>query len=270
MKTNTSIKWQVLRNGIEKYLVKNFKIFVPSSAGNYRILGAHTFVSINIIFPLISKLLKTLKLAPNICKVQKFYNKKKNFDNVERIKNYFNKYQSDKSTTHNYHLVYGSLFKNKKKIKKILEIGLGTNNEKLISNMGKFGKPGASTKAFRDFFENAKVYGADIDKKILFKDHRIKTYYVDQTNIKSLEKLFNKVGKNFDIIIDDGLHAPYANISVIITALNKLKKNGWLVIEDIPKIAKPIWETICCLINLKHYSVLIETKNTYLFLINKK
>ena len=70
------------------------------------------------------------------------------------LKFYFNKYKSDKSLNHNYHLIYGALFPDTNKVKKILEIGLGTNNEKLISNMGKNGSPGASVRAFRDFFKN--------------------------------------------------------------------------------------------------------------------
>ena len=54
--------------------------------------------------------------------------------------------------------------------------------------MGKYGKPGASVKAFRDFFSNANIYGADIDKEILFKEHKISTFYVDQTNINTLNQ----------------------------------------------------------------------------------
>ena len=65
-------------------------------------------------------------------------------------------------------MIYSSLFKNKDRVSKVLEIGLGTNDENLISNMWKYGKPGAAVKAFRDFFKKAKIYGADIDKKILF------------------------------------------------------------------------------------------------------
>ena len=52
------------------------------------------------------------------------------------------------SYVHNYHLVYSALFKNKNNVKKILEIGIGTNNTKLISNMGQNGIPGASLRAF--------------------------------------------------------------------------------------------------------------------------
>ena len=34
--------WLILRKGVEKYLVKNFSIYVPSSAGDSKILGFHT------------------------------------------------------------------------------------------------------------------------------------------------------------------------------------------------------------------------------------
>ena len=50
-------------------------------------------------------------------------------------------------------------------------------------------KPGASLKAFRDFFEKSKVYGADIDRKILFKDKRILTEYVDRTDLEVYKKI---------------------------------------------------------------------------------
>ena len=39
--------------------------------------------------------------------------------------------------------------------------------------------------------------------------------------------------QNFDIIIDDGLHNNYANINLFINSINKLKKNGIYIIEDV-------------------------------------
>ena len=75
-----------------------------------------------------------------------------------------------------------SLFSQKKNsVTNIFEIGLGSINTKIVSNMGKFGKPGASLRAFRDFCPNAIIYGADIDQSILFKEERIKTL-VEQIN----------------------------------------------------------------------------------------
>jgi len=265
-----STLWLILRNGVEKYLVKNFQLFVPSSAGNSKLLGLHTKICIIAIFPLLSQLINILNIKLKNQKAAIFCKEKKKVQESELLKKYFNKYGSDKSSVHNYHFIYSSLFKNKNKIKKVLEIGLGTDDENLISNMGRYGKPGASVRSFRDFFKNAKIYGADIDKKILFKEQRINTLYVDQTDQKSLENLFKKIGKQFDLIIDDGLHAPYTNLNVIISSLNYIKKNGWIVIEDIPLKAKPIWDVINLIISYRHHCKLILAKSSYVFLINKK
>ena len=269
MKTKFSTKWLVLKSGIEKYLIKNFDIFVPSSAGNFKTLGNLTKLNINQIFPLLSKLLLSLKIKINIVPVKKFNRNINSKNNSKLLKKLFNKYQSDKSKTHNYHLIYGSLFKKRTEVKKVLEIGLGTNNENVISNMGKYGKPGASVKAFRDFFSNANIYGADIDKEILFKEHKISTFYVDQTNINTLNKLFKKIGNNFDLIIDDGLHASNANISVILSSLEFVKKNGYLIIEDIPFKTKHIWEVVNFILSTKYKTTLIKTKQCFVFIIKK-
>ena len=51
----------------------------------------------------------------------------------------------------------------------LLEIGLGTNNPKIVSSMGLKGKPGASIRAFKEIYINASIYGADVDENILFK-----------------------------------------------------------------------------------------------------
>ena len=48
--------WLILRKGVEKIPCKNFNIYVPSSAGDSKILGFHTKISIITIFPLLSRL----------------------------------------------------------------------------------------------------------------------------------------------------------------------------------------------------------------------
>ena len=68
----------------------------------------------------------------------KKFNKNINSKNDSKLlKKIFNEYQSDKSKTHNYHLIYGSLFKKRTEVKKVLEIGLGTNNENYSFKHGK-------------------------------------------------------------------------------------------------------------------------------------
>lgn len=104
-------------------------------------------------------------------------------------------------------------------MKNILEIGIGTNNTDIISNMGKEGTQGASLRAFRDYFKSANIFGADFDKRILFKEKSISTMYVDQTDPESLDKLFIRINKKFDLIIDDGLHAIHTNLNTVIAGL---------------------------------------------------
>lgn len=241
-------------------------MYAPSVAGDSNLKGKHTIKTINSIFPLILKLILTLKIKPKIIN-SKSFNKSKN--ETKKIKKLFNFYGSDKARIHDYHLIYSSIFSKKLKVKKILEIGLGTDNENFLSNMGKHGKPGASLRAFRDYFKNSKIYGADIDKDILFNEHKIKTTFVDQTNQHSMRLLFKKFGSNFDLIIDDGMHSPLANLIFLIESIKHLKKGGSLIIEDISPNSLIIWKIISIIINLKFKNVLIKSKSAYVFIVYK-
>jgi len=162
------------------------------------------------------------------------------------------------------------LLTHREEISNILEIGLGTNNTDLVSSMGKEGMPGASLRAFRDFCMNAEIMGADIDKRILFKEDRIKTFYVDQTSNISLDNLKEKFSNKFDLIIDDGLHSPDANINTIRIATTLIKKGGSIVVEDINSKAIDIWITISNLLPTNIYkSQIIEAEGALLFLIQR-
>lgn len=153
---------------------------------------------------------------------------------TDELGDLFARHGSDKSTEHDYYEVYGSLLDGKRNDPlRILEIGLGTNNLAFQSNMGLGGRPGASLRAFRDWAPNAEVSGADIDRGVLFEEERVKTYFVDQTDTASLADLASKVGGSFDLIIDDGLHLPHANLNTIEALLPLLKPSGAMVIEDI-------------------------------------
>jgi len=144
-----------------------------------------------------------------------------------------NAHGSDKNSTHVYHTFYSTIMKPVMSIT-ILEIGLGTNNTDVPSNMGAAGRPGASLRAFRDYLPLARVFGADIDHRVLFSEDRIATTVVDQLSAPSLASLPARLGvTGFDIIIDDGLHAIGANINVIAHMLPVVNPGGYLVIEDI-------------------------------------
>ena len=155
-----------------------------------------------------------------------------------RLTKLMNLYGSDKggrNNHHNYSEYYSELFFNKRKeIKNFLEIGLGTNNVNMASNMGIEGVPLASLRAWRDYFENANIYGADIDRDILTDEDRIKTFFVDQTNPETIKSLFQSIGVDeFDIILEDGLHEYSANICFFENSIKYLSSNGIYIIEDV-------------------------------------
>jgi len=136
---------------------------------------------------------------------------------------------------HTYSIYYHAIFNlSRENIKNVFECGLGTNNPNIKSNMTISGTPGASLRVWRDYFFNAKIYGGDIDKEILFEEERIKTFYVDQLNSNSIKSMWQNIEvESFDIIIDDGLHEPDANYNFFINSFHKLKKNGIFIIEDV-------------------------------------
>ena len=137
--------------------------------------------------------------------------------------------------SHSYTDYYTLLFLNSKdNIKLVFECGIGTNNPNLISNMGVNGKPGASLRMWEDYFPNASIYGADIDKYILVNEGRIKSFFLDQLNPKTINKFWKIVDKsNFHIMIDDGLHTFEAGKCLFENSISKLSSNGYYLIEDV-------------------------------------
>jgi SAM-dependent methyltransferase len=183
------------------------------------------------------------------------------------LKEIFDSYGCDKSRNHDYHYVYGAVLKSLGPISSMLEIGLGTTNTDVVSNMGKIWVPGNSLRAFREYLPETTIYGADVDNRILFEEERIKTYFVDQTDMSTITALSEKLPGKLDLIIDDGLHAPNANLAILIFALDKLKPGGWLVIEDISEEATPIWKVVSSLLPTQYASHLIEAKGGMVFAV---
>jgi hypothetical protein len=145
-------------------------------------------------------------------------------------------HQNITASWHNYTTFYYSIFKNLQyNPLRIFELGLGTNNTNLPSNMGANGRPGASLYGWSEFFPNSNIFGADIDTGILFNTDKIHTFYCDQTNPDVIKSMWNEplLQENFDIIIEDGLHTFNANICFFENSIHKLKSNGYYIIEDI-------------------------------------
>jgi SAM-dependent methyltransferase len=143
--------------------------------------------------------------------------------------------------------VYGCLDFDRSKIGAVLEIGIGSNDPKMPSSMGRNGVPGASLLLWRELFPNAQVIGADFDKKILMNAERISSFFVDSTNSKSIEDMLGAISQtlevnDFDLIIDDGLHTPEANLRNFRVLNESLRPGGFYVIEDIDASWAPMFD----------------------------
>lgn len=183
------------------------------------------------------------------------------------------KYGSDKAARHEYHKLYGYFLGDwRDRALSLLEIGIGTRNPTIPSNMGKYGQPGASLRAFRDWGQQFNVFGADIDSTVLFQETRINTFLVDQRDNKSLQLLASNFDKHsIDIIIDDGLHEPWANINTLNLSFDLLKPGGFLFIEDIREEHLRVWDIASCLLSRLGADWfdfrLVRCRETYVFVL---
>jgi hypothetical protein len=253
-------------------VTQSMGLYSPHSAGSYQDRAALTIQTINQIFPFMSSFASYINEGKYPTqKIEDVFPFSEENDKVSNgIKVLFDKYGSDKGTTHDYFKIYGPILANSDSIKAVFEVGLGTNNTDVVSHMGKAGRPGASLRAFRDWCPNAQVFGADVDKRVLFAEERIKTFYVDQTNPQTFEDLRPELPQEFDLIIDDGLHSPNANILTLQFGLSKVKVGGWVVVEDIGYIVIPFWETVAAMMPKEKYEIhIIRTKAAVMFAVKR-
>lgn len=132
-------------------------------------------------------------------------------------------YKTDKGPTyHNFVEFYERYFESIRfDVKKILEIGIGPEE-------------GSSLLMWRDYFENAMVYGIDIKD---FKEQydgkgNVKTFQMDQGDRESLINFVTEHGP-FDIIIEDGSHMQHHQQLNLAWLYPYVKKGGFFVIEDL-------------------------------------
>lgn len=148
-------------------------------------------------------------------------------------------YGSDKDLN-GYTSVYHTLFDNlKTQPIRFLEIGIGTMIPNVNSSMVGYARPGyqpgGSLRAWRDYFANGEIHGADVQEDTQFHDEpRIKTHLCDSTQKEKVVALMNTLGnEKFDIIIDDGSHNDNDQLSTLTNFYPYLKDNGIYIIEDI-------------------------------------
>jgi hypothetical protein len=251
-------------------VLSEFPLFTPSGAGVYAQRASLTIKTIQNAFPFLESFSAQTGHSPlSLVPVESLATTPGDIATVEELKKTLDAHKSDKARKHNYHHLYGTVLKNRNAVTAVLEIGLGTNNTDVVSNMGKGGVPGASLRAFRDFFPNANIYGADVDARILFTEERIKTFYVDQTNLASCEELAKQIPEELDLIIDDGLHSIDANIAILGMSLPKIKKGGWVIIEDIAHNTLPFWQVVTALLPTNYKATIYQANDALMFAVTK-
>jgi len=252
-------------------LLREFPLYRANMDGNYKTKAKVAGNGIRTLIPLLSQLSSTAgHPLPKPINIKAFAEDEASKTAAHKLEELFNLHGSDKSSLHDYHWLYGMILKESTEAAAILEIGLGSNNIEVPSNMGAEGKPGASLKAWKAFCPNAIIFGADVDTGILFQEERIQTFFVDQTDAKTLAELGSQISQPLDLIIDDGLHSVDANVQTLIFSLVHVKIKGWIVIEDIPEEAQTLWQLIGTLLPADQYnSHLITAKNAMIFAVQR-
>jgi hypothetical protein len=95
-------------------------------------------------------------------------------------------------------------------------------------------KKGGSMVLWRELFpESATIWGLDINPDVptFSRDAGIKVLVLDSTDVAEVGASLR--GRRFDIIIDDGLHTPHAQLATFTALYPFLEPTGIYIIEDV-------------------------------------
>ena len=168
--------------------------------------------------------------------------------NRESLAECFARYGSDKTAngyTPTYERIFGPI---RDDSIELLEIGIGTMIPNVPSSMvyvyGEDGayRPGASLRAWRDYFQYGLITGGDVQNDCLFSDHRIETKLFDSTDKTACDAALGP--QRYNIIIDDGLHTADANIATFRNLWPRVEPGGWYIIEDVHAPLSNMWKSI--------------------------
>ena len=127
---------------------------------------------------------------------------------------------------------------------RVFEMGIGSNDTTVPSNMGAAGRPGASLRGWKAFLPKAQIFGADIDRKALFSEERIQTFYCDMTKPDQVAAMWKEpaLARSLDLMVEDGLHVFDAQVTFFENSVQKLAKGGVYIIEDVAAKEIPRFE----------------------------
>jgi SAM-dependent methyltransferase len=128
--------------------------------------------------------------------------------------------ESDKFYWHRYIDFYEQVFATLHRVTSILEFGV---------------LEGDSIRWLADRFPEAKIVGCDI---VPVRDAwptspNIEYVTIDQGSVPQLRTLFERLGRSFDLVIDDGSHEPVHQRNCLVESLPYVRPGGIYVIEDI-------------------------------------
>lgn len=203
----------------------------------HRLLKAKLFLKIYILLILPVQYLLNLIYLPKKTNLDLIENRLKflNNYNLSEIFSYFNsdkgnefedqyvqpyKRKKIKIKGHGYAKFYEKYFKNLKELPiKILEIGSFHGN--------------ASAGLFF-YFRKAEIYGADIFPDLFrYKSQRLKSFYVNSSDEKSIKNNILKKEILFDVIIEDASHSHKDQIISLFLLFKTLNTKGIFIIEEL-------------------------------------
>lgn len=157
------------------------------------------------------------------------------------IDDLLNGHASDKQSQNGYAPIYHALFKHlRDRPITLLEIGIGTMIQGAYCSM--YGhdlpgyRPGASLRAWRDYFINGVIHGVDVQPDTMIRDEsRIHTAICDTTDAEAVKQFLVRTA-GFDIIIDDGAHIADLQLKTLRNVYPGLRTNGLYVIEDVNRV----------------------------------
>jgi hypothetical protein len=150
----------------------------------------------------------------------------------------FSAHGSDKDSN-GYSSLYTALFTHLRESSvSLLEVGIGTMIPGAHSSMKNYMPdsytPGASLRAWRDFFQNGEIHGMDIAPDCMLSEQRISTHLCDSTCPNSvLAWTQANPDLSFDIVVDDGSHWGEHQLATLQHLFPLVKPGGYYVIEDV-------------------------------------
>ena len=209
----------------------------------YQLFYRHRFIKAKKIYKIYLTLAFLIKYLINLL----FFPSKKNLDKISKKKQFlyekdlnflFEYFNSDKGLSytdqyvqpvkknnirieaHGYSSFYEKYFFPKKK------------NYCNILELGSFYGNAAAAMYF--FFKNSKIYSGDIFPDLFrYKSERIKNFYIDTSEEKSINTFVKKQQIEFDIIIEDAGHFFKDQIISLFILFKTLKSKGLFVIEEL-------------------------------------